>query len=455
MPYVGQQGVLVYYCDIPGRMDWMKFHQRCACFNWFFSTLLINLFLSYSKNRDHWKIHHKGSEDVPMGAGSCDKVVHPRAQDWVHFIWSWPNLGHHCCRGRRSSVYDTHRTYTTKRRSSTQRMQKGVRAGAESVQQSMGIWHLWRHHVHWAPIGLGYNRAHPQHMGPVIHVDHIVLHHHTFSPFEPVDTGLGGLARRGGEGKGDAQEGGEGEVGARYRYCTLGGTCCGLSAWHFAPIFNFVIAATAAASCAHEHAFSQKLEGASVRTYGHAECDWGEGAAYMMELHWAKWVQSAMILDALRQVCDTLDYLHLLKNQLVFDFRAIPASMAFATLDLKRSQSLSWPRHNNLRNHPHPLPSPFLSTIPPHHGFFHPFPSEAANCYRRRGWCNWIIHLMTDLTTLPSQSPQQLPTISLTHIYSSLTFALSLHILHPALFMPCPSPLCPHFSNVPCFSLQN
>ena len=45
-----------------------------------------------------------------------------------------------------------------------------------------------------------------------------------------------------------------------------------------------------------------------------------------------------MILDALRQVCDTLDYLHLLKNQLVFDFRAIPVSMAFATLDLKRSQ---------------------------------------------------------------------------------------------------------------------
>jgi farnesyl-diphosphate farnesyltransferase len=48
----------------------------------------------------------------------------------------------------------------------------------------------------------------------------------------------------------------------------------------------------------------------------------------------AKWVQSAMILDALRHACDALDYLRLLKNQSVFNFAAIPASMAIATLDL-------------------------------------------------------------------------------------------------------------------------
>lgn len=48
----------------------------------------------------------------------------------------------------------------------------------------------------------------------------------------------------------------------------------------------------------------------------------------------AKWVQSAMILDALRHACDALDYLRLLKNQSVFNFAAIPASMAIATLEL-------------------------------------------------------------------------------------------------------------------------
>ena len=121
-------------------------------------------------------------------------------------------------------------------------------------------------------------------MGPVVHVDHIVLCHRTLGPFEPVDAGLGGPARGGKEGKGDAQEGGEGEVGAGYRHCALGGTCCGLSAWCFTPVFVVVIAATAA-SCAHERAFSWELEGASVGTYGRAKCGRGEGAAHMMEPH--------------------------------------------------------------------------------------------------------------------------------------------------------------------------
>jgi len=46
------------------------------------------------------------------------------------------------------------------------------------------------------------------------------------------------------------------------------------------------------------------------------------------------WALSAMTLDALRHATDTLDYLTLLKNQSVFNFVAIPATMALATLSL-------------------------------------------------------------------------------------------------------------------------
>ncbi|KAJ6614123.1 squalene synthase [Mycena sp. CBHHK59/15] len=48
----------------------------------------------------------------------------------------------------------------------------------------------------------------------------------------------------------------------------------------------------------------------------------------------AAWVQSAMVLDALRHATDALDYLRLLKNQSIFNFCAIPATMALATLEL-------------------------------------------------------------------------------------------------------------------------
>lgn len=48
----------------------------------------------------------------------------------------------------------------------------------------------------------------------------------------------------------------------------------------------------------------------------------------------AMWVLSAMTLDALRHCCDALDYLTLLKTQSVFNFCAIPAVMAIATLSL-------------------------------------------------------------------------------------------------------------------------
>ncbi|PPQ80435.1 hypothetical protein CVT24_001019 [Panaeolus cyanescens] len=48
----------------------------------------------------------------------------------------------------------------------------------------------------------------------------------------------------------------------------------------------------------------------------------------------ASWAQSGMIVDALRHAVDSLDYLRLLKNQSVFNFCAIPATMAIATLEL-------------------------------------------------------------------------------------------------------------------------
>jgi farnesyl-diphosphate farnesyltransferase len=48
----------------------------------------------------------------------------------------------------------------------------------------------------------------------------------------------------------------------------------------------------------------------------------------------ALWVLSAMVVDALRHVEESLDYLKLLKNQTVFNFCAIPQVMAIATLEL-------------------------------------------------------------------------------------------------------------------------
>ncbi|THU98079.1 squalene synthase [Dendrothele bispora CBS 962.96] len=48
----------------------------------------------------------------------------------------------------------------------------------------------------------------------------------------------------------------------------------------------------------------------------------------------AQWVQTEMVLDAMRHLTDALDYLRLLKNQSVFAFCAIPATMAIATLEL-------------------------------------------------------------------------------------------------------------------------
>ena len=49
---------------------------------------------------------------------------------------------------------------------------------------------------------------------------------------------------------------------------------------------------------------------------------------------WASLAQSGMILDALRHATGALDYLRLLKNQSIFNFCAIPATMTMATLEL-------------------------------------------------------------------------------------------------------------------------
>ncbi|WWD18078.1 farnesyl-diphosphate farnesyltransferase [Kwoniella shandongensis] len=47
----------------------------------------------------------------------------------------------------------------------------------------------------------------------------------------------------------------------------------------------------------------------------------------------ALWAASEMVLDALRHATDSLDYMTLLRNQSVFNFVAIPAVMAIATLE--------------------------------------------------------------------------------------------------------------------------
>jgi farnesyl-diphosphate farnesyltransferase len=48
----------------------------------------------------------------------------------------------------------------------------------------------------------------------------------------------------------------------------------------------------------------------------------------------ALWALSEIILDAMRNCVDALDYLVLLRNQTIFNFCAIPATMAIATLEL-------------------------------------------------------------------------------------------------------------------------
>jgi len=66
--------------------------------------------------------------------------------------------------------------------------------------------------------------------------------------------------------------------------------------------------------------------------YEAIEADGGSGTSERARR--AMYAQSGMILDALRHSMDALDYLRVLKNQSVFNFCAIPATMAIATLEL-------------------------------------------------------------------------------------------------------------------------
>jgi farnesyl-diphosphate farnesyltransferase len=63
----------------------------------------------------------------------------------------------------------------------------------------------------------------------------------------------------------------------------------------------------------------------------------------------ATWAQSGMIVDALRHSIDSLEYLKYLKNQSVFNFCAIPAAMAIATLELCFMNPLMFQRNIKIR----------------------------------------------------------------------------------------------------------
>jgi len=63
----------------------------------------------------------------------------------------------------------------------------------------------------------------------------------------------------------------------------------------------------------------------------------------------ATWAQSGMVLDALRHACDSLDHLRILKNQSVFNFCAIPATMAIATLELRFMNPAMFQRNIKIR----------------------------------------------------------------------------------------------------------
>ncbi|KAG6855966.1 hypothetical protein H0H87_008907 [Tephrocybe sp. NHM501043] len=63
----------------------------------------------------------------------------------------------------------------------------------------------------------------------------------------------------------------------------------------------------------------------------------------------ALWAQSGMVVDALRHAIDALDYLRLLRNQSVFNFCAIPATMAIATLELCFMNPVMFDRNIKIR----------------------------------------------------------------------------------------------------------
>lgn len=63
----------------------------------------------------------------------------------------------------------------------------------------------------------------------------------------------------------------------------------------------------------------------------------------------AEYVQSAMVLNALCHATDALDYLRMLKEQTVFNFCAIPQTMAIATLNLCFKNPDMFQKHIKIR----------------------------------------------------------------------------------------------------------
>ncbi|KAF6743718.1 hypothetical protein DFP72DRAFT_931900, partial [Ephemerocybe angulata] len=78
----------------------------------------------------------------------------------------------------------------------------------------------------------------------------------------------------------------------------------------------------------------------------------------------AQWVQSHMVVDALRHAVDALDYLRFLKNQTVFNFCAIPATMAIATLELCFMNPTMFQRNIKIRKRKQPQYLIMRSTNP-------------------------------------------------------------------------------------------
>jgi phytoene/squalene synthetase len=92
-----------------------------------------------------------------------------------------------------------------------------------------------------------------------------------------------------------------------------------------------------------------------------------------------------MVVDALRHACDALDYLRLLRNQSVFNFAAIPAAMAIATLDLCFMNSDMFERNIKIRKARAADVCAFLLLVPLAHVFDSaPFSSSCARQTRSR-----------------------------------------------------------------------
>ena len=128
----------------------------------------------------------------------------------------------------------------------------------------MGLRHVRGRALRRAAVGVRRDRARARRVGPVVDIDDTLFRHFAPGVVEPVDAAARWAARGVGAEEGDAQGGGEGEVGPGHRHCALGGTGCRASAGRgVAP------AATAACVCGREVA--RELEGGSWGVVGRSE----------------------------------------------------------------------------------------------------------------------------------------------------------------------------------------